>query len=174
MVYRPFTDGAWRTDRSQVLLTPSSFPGFQPLYCSEELQVSKNSRRAGGAASLSWPLSQYSPICWGCVSERLSQRPSVLIIPQLSDPLPWEFLMNLLNCGMVHLISEQHRAYCPENLKRTHSVPPDSVSIRITVGWKNKGFEIGRLCFQCFLMNIKILHSHTGLQVHWTLSNLSF
>lgn len=39
-----------------VLLTPSSFPGFQPLYCSEELQVSKNSRR-GGVANLSWPLS---------------------------------------------------------------------------------------------------------------------
>lgn len=49
-----------RTDH-MLLMTPSLFPGFQSLYCWEELQVSKNSRTEGGAVNLSWPLSHKLP-----------------------------------------------------------------------------------------------------------------
>ena len=63
--------------------------------------------------------------------------------------------MNQLNRRMAHLIPQQHCAHSPESHMRTYALPPDSVCIRITVGWEEKVFAICRLYFQCFLVNIR-------------------
>lgn len=144
-----------------MLRTPRSFPGFQSLYYQEELQVSKNISKEGRAVNLSWPV---SPDCRSDPSECLSQHPLVLVIPKLSDPPPWKFIMNWLSCPA-------HSVLCSflESCVRIYSVPPDSACMEIATGEKRKGLQFVDSTFSTLSLPVSdMLLFHSRLQVCWT------
>lgn len=162
-----------------VLVTPSSFPGFQSLYFQEELQVSKNSRREGGAVNLSWPL-----------SHELARLVRLREWPQWM-PLPAPFSAHhptALSSSPVKIPYESGKLWDGSFNTRTayaaliplKALWEPTLFLQTQRAWgslldeKRKALKFADSTFSVSLRILETLLSHTGLQVCWTLPILSF